>query len=89
MSCVWVPPTRKTNPVTSGLNCRIFDPFWHWGGCGVPAQEAIVDLAHYFIGQSTTKSTPERSALLINQVEAKTSRSVAEMRLPGGEIGRT
>jgi hypothetical protein len=72
----------------SGLNCRIFDPFWYWEGCGVPTLEAIVDSAYYFVGQLTTHSTPERIALPLHQVEAETSRCVAEMRLPGGEIGR-
>src|SRR5688500_2487969 len=64
--------SRSRDP--SGLNGRSFDPIWYWGGLVVPALEAIVDLALYFVGQSTINSTLERSALLVNRVDAETPR---------------
>jgi hypothetical protein len=48
----------------SGINALIFDPFWYWGGLGVQPPDEIADLAHYFVGQSTTNSSPDRISAL-------------------------
>lgn len=42
-----------------GKNALIFAPFWYWGGTGIPARGEIADLAHYFVGQTTKRSTGE------------------------------
>ncbi len=47
-----------------GRNCLIFEPFWYWGNAGVPVPHEIADLAHYHVGQSTRKSSPEKIASL-------------------------
>lgn len=47
-----------------GKNALIFDPFWYWGGTGIPARGEIADLAHYFVGQTTKRSTDETIAQL-------------------------
>ncbi len=44
----------------SGKNALTFEPFWYWGGEAVSAPEWLADLAHYYIGQTTKGSTPER-----------------------------
>jgi hypothetical protein len=48
----------------SGINALIFDPFWYWGGLGVQPPDEIADLAHYFVGQSATNSSPDRISAL-------------------------
>jgi len=55
-------PSRSRD--RSGNNALVFDPFWYWGGFGIPAPEEIADLAHYYIGQSAKNSSPEKIALL-------------------------
>ena len=47
-----------------GKNALIFDPFWYWGGFGITAPEEIANLAHYYVGQSTKNSSPERIGIL-------------------------
>lgn len=45
-----------------GKNALIFNPFWYWGQNAVAAPPDIADLAHYYVGQSTKNSSPERIA---------------------------
>jgi hypothetical protein len=47
-----------------GKNALIFDPFWYWGGDGIPAPDEIADLAHYYVGQSAKNSSPAKIELL-------------------------
>lgn len=47
-----------------GRNALIFDPYWYFGGYGVSAPPEIADLAHYYVGQSTKRSSPEAIAAL-------------------------
>jgi hypothetical protein len=48
----------------SGRNALLFNPYWYWGGFGIPAPEEIADLAHYYVGQSAKNSSPEKIARL-------------------------
>ena len=61
-----------------GKNALIFDPFWYWGQSAVAAPPFIAVLAHYFVGQTTRGSTPDRVARLEAWV-----RSVAEPGVHG------
>jgi Nucleotide modification associated domain 2 len=47
-----------------GKNALVFDPFWYWGTNAVDAPDDIADLAHYHVGQSSKRSSPERVARL-------------------------
>jgi len=47
-----------------GRNALLFDPFWYFGGYGVQAPPEVSELAHYYVGQSTKRSTPEAIAAL-------------------------
>lgn len=44
----------------SGVYSLRFDPYWYWGGLGVLLPEELADLAHYYVGQSSRGSTPQR-----------------------------
>lgn len=55
----------------SGVNALIFDPFWYWGGLGVPAPDRIADLAYYYVGQTTKNSSPARIDELRQWPESK------------------
>jgi putative DNA base modification enzyme with NMAD domain len=48
----------------SGKNALVFNPFWYWGGFGISAPDDIADLAHYYVGQAATNSSPKKIAFL-------------------------
>jgi hypothetical protein len=47
-----------------GKHALIFEPFWYWGRNAIAAPDDIADLAHYHVGQSTKRSSPDRIARL-------------------------
>ena len=57
---------RSRSRDLGGKNALVFDPFWYWGAAAVTAPEFVADLAHYYVGQSTTNSTPARVAALVS-----------------------
>jgi hypothetical protein len=43
-----------------GRNCLIFSPFWYFGAVGQELPTSLEGLGHYYIGQTTIRSTEER-----------------------------
>jgi putative DNA base modification enzyme with NMAD domain len=69
---------RNRSRDRKGKNVLIFRAFWYWGSVGINAPDEIVDLAHYYVGQSTKNSSPEKIARLEAWL-----RSVAEPGIHG------
>ncbi len=59
-----------------GKNALLFEPFWYFGGRGVEAPPEIADLAHYFVGQSATRSSPENVETLVSWLSSLCSSGV-------------
>ena len=43
-----------------GVYSLQFEPYWYWCGLGVLLPEDLAELGHYYVGQSSRCSTPER-----------------------------
>jgi hypothetical protein len=51
--------TEQMEKDRRGRRALLFGPFWYWGGKGLVAPPEIAELAHYYVGQTTSNSTPE------------------------------
>jgi hypothetical protein len=47
-----------------GENALLFERFWYWGAAAVAAPNTVADMVHYFVGQASKGSTPERVVAL-------------------------